>query len=158
MSHHRKLRGISLLALTLAMPAVAETTPAATPADCEMQFTGLDADTSGTLTEAEAPQVYARARIDSMPIADTGVTREEFLAGCTGNKYSHDAPEAGAPFEGANSFTEGQAQDRATAWGVTAVSALTKDDKGIWRGTGTMEGKSVAVAIDYKGNVVTSAQ
>ena len=36
------------------------------------------------------------------------------------------------------------------------VSALTKDDQGIWRGTATKDGKHVKVAVDYKGNVVAN--
>ena len=33
---------------------------------------------------------------------------------------------------------------------------MTKDQKGIWRGTATKDGKNVNVAVDYKGNVVSS--
>ncbi len=182
MLHHRKLMGVSLLALALAVPGVAQETAPTTPApettqapdagaattpspapaveaaDCDGQFTALDTDGSSTLSEAEAPQVFARSRVDDMTIAETGYTRDEFLAACAADDYARAEPEVGAPFEGANSFTEGQAQDRAVAWGVTDVSALTKDDQGIWRGTGMVDGANVAVAIDYKGNVVTTAQ
>ena len=35
---------------------------------------------------------------------------------------------------------------------------MKKDDDGIWRGTGTQGGKTVQIAVDYKGNVVTTAQ
>ena len=56
--------------------------------------------------------------------------------------------------EGANSFTEGQASDRIIAAGMMAPTALVKDDKGIWRGTAMKDGKSVNVAVDFKGNVV----
>jgi putative membrane protein len=62
--------------------------------------------------------------------------------------------DAGAPLKGANSFTEGQAKDRAASHGFTNVSALTKDGDGIWRGTAQMDGKAVNLAVDYKGNVV----
>lgn len=55
--------------------------------------------------------------------------------------------------EGANSFTEGQAQERITKAGFSDVSALTKDDAGLWTGTAKHNGKSVKVALDYKGNV-----
>jgi putative membrane protein len=34
------------------------------------------------------------------------------------------------------------------------VSKLIKDDKGIWRGQATKDGKSTAVSLDYQGNVV----
>ena len=62
----------------------------------------------------------------------------------------------GAPVAGANSFTEGQAKSRIEARGFTNVGALTKDDKGIWRGTAMKEGKSVQVSLDFQGNVVTN--
>ena len=61
----------------------------------------------------------------------------------------------GAPLEGANSFTENQAKDRVVAAGFSNVSALTKDEKGIWRGTAVKDGKTVNIAVDYKGNVVS---
>jgi putative membrane protein len=35
---------------------------------------------------------------------------------------------------------------------------LTKDDKGIWRGTANKDGKQTAVALDFQGNVVAGAQ
>lgn len=62
--------------------------------------------------------------------------------------------DAGAPLEGANSFTEAQAKQRAADAGYTAVSTLVKDDRGVWRGTAMKAGKSASIAVDYKGNVV----
>ena len=79
-----------------------------------------------------------------------------FLENCKAGYFSTAAVEAGAPFEGANSFTEGQAQDRILAAGFSNVSSLAKDDKGVWRGTAQANGKSVNVAVDYKGNVVSN--
>ena len=67
-----------------------------------------------------------------------------------------DAPAQG-PVKGANSFTEGQARDRALAWGATNLSSLAKDPDGIWRGTATWDGKPGQIAVDYKGNVVFKA-
>ncbi len=64
------------------------------------------------------------------------------------------APEAGAPFEGANSFTEDQARDLVAAAGYSDVSSLARDDKGIWRGTAKSTSGDVSIAVDYKGNVV----
>lgn len=61
---------------------------------------------------------------------------------------------AGAPAAGANSFTEGQAKSRIEAAGYTAVSGLTKDKDGVWRGKGTKGGKAQDVSLDYQGNVV----
>lgn len=140
-----------------ATPAQPMTPPAAaTTADCEAQFASRDTDGNGALSETEAPSLYAQARIDGKVIADTGVTKEDFLATCDADGYARTAPEAGAPFEGANSFTENQARDRAIAWGLTDVAEMTKDDKGIWRSSGMLDGASVDVAVDYKGNIVTT--
>ena len=66
-------------------------------------------------------------------------------------------PEAGAPFPGANSYTEAQARGHIEKVGLTAVTGLKKDSDGIWRATAMKAGKSVNVALDFKGNVVASA-
>ena len=58
-----------------------------------------------------------------------------------------------APIKGSNSFTESQAKARIFAAGYTDVSALTKDDQGVWRGKAMKAGNSVDVALDYQGNV-----
>lgn len=71
--------------------------------------------------------------------------------------FNWKALRPGAPLKGSNSFTEGQAKDRAIAWGATGVTGLTKDADGIWRGTSTMDGKPSNVAVDFKGNVVFTA-
>lgn len=142
-----------------ATPPADATAPAAAPMapmDCEAQFTALDTDANGFLSETEAPQAYAWGRVGDMTVDAKGYDHDAFVKLCSTNTYAHKTPEEGAPFEGANSFTEGQAQDRALAWGVAGVSALTKDDKGVWRGTGMVDGAAVSVAIDYKGNVVTA--
>lgn len=60
-----------------------------------------------------------------------------------------------APVEGANSFTEGQAQDRLVQGGYTNISALTKNEQGQWYGTATKGGISHKVLVDYQGNVTT---
>ncbi len=59
----------------------------------------------------------------------------------------------GAPAAGANSFTEGQAKARIEARGYANVSGLAKDTNGFWRGKAMKDGKSVAVTLDYQGNV-----
>src|ERR1700748_82408 len=53
------------------------------------------------------------------------------------------------PVAGANSFTEGQAKSRIESQGFTNVSALTKDDQGIWRGNATKDGRNVIVSLDF---------
>ncbi|UVC09838.1 PepSY domain-containing protein [Rhizobium sp. TH2] len=66
-----------------------------------------------------------------------------------------DSKNATAPVEGANSFTESQAQERIVEAGFTDVSALKLDDKGVWRGTAMKGGKSMPVGLDYQGNIVS---
>ncbi len=68
---------------------------------------------------------------------------------------SAETPQQGAPFPGANSFTEGQARSRMESAGFASVSGLKLDNQGIWRATASKNGKSVNVALDYKGNVVS---
>ena len=67
-----------------------------------------------------------------------------------------DSTNTTAPVEGANSFTEDQAKGRITEAGYVGVTGLTLDDKGVWRGTATRDGKSVNVALDYQGNIVAN--
>lgn len=67
-----------------------------------------------------------------------------------GGIYDPVTIDSGAPLKGANSFTEAQAKDRAIAAGYTDVTGLAKDSNGIWRG------KSVNIAIDFKGNIVSN--
>jgi putative membrane protein len=62
----------------------------------------------------------------------------------------------GGPRNGANSFTEAQARGHIQNAGFTHVSALTKGDDGIWRGTARKRGRTVKVGLDYKGNVSTN--
>ncbi len=66
-----------------------------------------------------------------------------------------ETPNAAAPVEGANSFTEEQARERIEAAGFTGVADLKLDDQGIWQATAMKDGKSMPVAMDYQGNVVS---
>ena len=65
-----------------------------------------------------------------------------------------DSNTTAAPVAGANSFTKSQATELLTTRGFTAVTGLAKDDKSVWRGTAVRDGKLLAVAVDYPGNVV----
>lgn len=58
-----------------------------------------------------------------------------------------------APLPGANSFTEGQAKSRLEQNGYSNVSALKKDDNGVWKGSATHSGAKVNVSVDYRGNI-----
>lgn len=55
--------------------------------------------------------------------------------------------------KGRNSFTEAQAKGRIAKAGYTDVSALAKNENGVWQGTAMKAGAKVNVALDYKGNV-----
>ena len=69
-----------------------------------------------------------------------------------------DNPQSASLVPGANSFTEAQAQDRIKNAGFADVSGLAKDDKGIWRGKATKDGKAVSVGLDYQGNVASTTE
>jgi hypothetical protein len=59
-----------------------------------------------------------------------------------------------APIAGANSFTESQAKSHIEAGGYSNVTGLKKDDNGVWRGKAMKDGKSLAVSVDFQGNVI----
>ena len=61
--------------------------------------------------------------------------------------------EPGAPFAGANSFTEGQALSRLAEMGYVNPMDLRQGEDGIWRGKAQKEGQTVDVAVDFQGNV-----
>lgn len=65
------------------------------------------------------------------------------------------ATDGSTPAEGANSFTEAQAKERIEAAGYTGVADLKLDDKGVWQAAAMKDGKSMPVALDYQGNVVS---
>jgi hypothetical protein len=146
---------VALAAMGLAAPAWA-----ATDAECQDMWKKADANSDGVLSDREAIRYVALMRIGNRTVATEGrITQAEFMDACKADTYAPRKADEGAPFKGANSFTEGQAKDRAIAHGsVDSVSDLKKDDDGIWRGTASQGGKSVQIAVDYKGNVVTTVQ
>ena len=66
---------------------------------------------------------------------------------------SPNANNPAAPVAGANSFTEGQAKSKIEEAGYTNVTALKKDDNGVWRGKASKGGASTDVSLDFQGNV-----
>ena len=127
---------------------------AMTEAECNAAWTQADVNKDGVLSEAAGSRYYAALRVAQKPVADGKLTQADFLAHCKAGLFNTSTAEEGAPLKGANSFTEGQAHDRAMAAGFKSVSALKKDDNGVWRGTAMDGTKSVNIAIDFKGNVV----
>jgi hypothetical protein len=144
----------TLVAMGLTPPSLA-----ATDAECQDLWKKADTNSDGVLSDRESVRYVALMRVGNRTTATEGrITQSEFMDACKADVYAARKPDEGAPPKGANSFTEGQAKDRAIAHGVDSVADLKKDDDGIWRGTGTQGGKSVQIAVDYKGNVVTTAQ
>ncbi len=62
-----------------------------------------------------------------------------------------DKGPAPMPSSGATSFTETEARTRLTAHGYSDISGLAEDSQSIWRATAMMGGKTVKVALDYRG-------
>lgn len=137
--------GIALLAAPQAF--------AMTEAECNAAWTKADTNNDGTVTETESGRYFAAHRVANKPLADGKLTKAAFLENCKADMYMTKM-DAGAPLAGANSFTEAQAKDRVVAAGFSKVSALQKDDKGVWRGTASDATKTTDVAVDFKGNVV----
>ena len=148
---------IRLLTLALTITAMAPAHAATTEEDCAALWASADANGDGTLDANESARYVAALRVAEQPAPDGGViTQARFQEYCGEGYFDVAAAEPGAPFEGANSFTEGQARDRVLAAGYTNVSALVQDDAGIWRGTAETGGKTTNVAVDFKGNVVAT--
>jgi hypothetical protein len=136
--------------LFLSGPAVAMT-----GSECATMWKQADANSDGVLNGAEADRYMAMMRVaNKTMIADGTMTETIFQENCKMDIFKAASVDEGAPLEGANSFTEAQAKDRVMANGMAIPGAMTKDDQGIWRGTAMKDGKSVNVAVDYKGNVV----
>jgi hypothetical protein len=119
------------IAVVAALAAMSLAVPslAATDAECQDLWKRADANGDGLLSDNESPRYVALMRVGNRTMATEGrITQSEFM------------------------------EDRAIGHGVESVTDLKKDDDGIWRGTGTQNGKTVQIAVDYKGNVVTTAQ
>ena len=93
----------------------------------------------------QAPAAETTAPVVTQPQPSTATTKSP-------------APAAGTLVPGANSFTEAQAKERIMKAGYTSVVGLKKDDQGIWHGTGTKNGKTNTVGLDFKGNIVEMKQ
>ncbi len=147
---------LALVAGVFAALAFPTLSSAMTDAECTAAWTKADVNGDGAITAPEGARYMASLRVAERPVVDGKLARAAFLEHCKAGRFNAIKAEAGAPLPGSNSFTETQATDRALAAGLTTVSALKKDDKGVWRGTAADGSKTVNVAIDFKGNVVTN--
>ena len=124
-------------------------TSAMTDDECTKMWKQADVNNDGLLSGVEAGRYAAWMRVkDKSVLADSTISKAQFLENCKSDVFTTAAVDAGAPLEGANSFTEGQAQDRVLAAGYSDVSAVMKDDKGIWRGSAKKGSKPIKVAVD----------
>jgi len=121
------LTTIALLTLLGAAPALAQTTVTGKPAEG-----GANSATSGGQEAVTRPNTDSK---DANKPVSTGALANVKLE------------------KGANSFTEGEARSRLERSGLKDVKDLKKDDQGIWRGTAMLDGKSVGVGLDFKGNM-----
>jgi hypothetical protein len=151
----KKMFALAVVAACMAgVPAFA-----ATDAECQDMWRKADANSDGSVSGNEAIRYISFMRVAGMTVATEGtITQAEFMNACRAEAYKPRQADAGAPLKGSNSFTEAQARDRIIAQGMDNVTGLAKDGDGIWRGIAQQAGKSVEVAVDYKGNVVTANQ
>ena len=151
-------RTISLFAVAAIGVAMAAPAWAATDAECQDMWKKADTNGDGVLSDRESMRYVALMRVGNRTVATEGrITQAEFMDAGKADIYAPRKAEEGAPLKGANSFTEGQAKDRALSHGLSSVADLKKDGDGIWRGSAMQDGKSVQIAVDYKGNVVPQA-
>lgn len=154
-NHMKKTFGFALLAAAACLP-ISSTSFAMTDAECTTAWTTADANKDGGVTIDEGARYHAAIRVGDKSIADGKLSQADFTAHCKAGLFDVRANDTGAPLKWANSFTEAQAHDRATAYGLSSVAGLKKDADGIWRGTAQKDGKPVSVGIDYKRNVVAN--
>lgn len=150
-------RSTLLKAFTLAIvaaPLLSGAVSARSASDCLATWNTAAGETATMLPADKGARFYAALRVSGKPVEDGKLDKAAFIADCEAGLFDAKSVDAGAPLKGANSFTESQAKDRAVWYGYAEVSKLEKDADGIWRGTGTLAGKSMKVAIDFKGNVV----
>src|SRR5689334_6393072 len=110
------LAGLTLLGLAGSLSI----SQAATNEECTAMWTQADTNRDGQLSGGEADRYSAWLRIANKTVPEDGViTQTMFMEECTGDVFLSAAAEEGAPFKGANSFTENQARDRIIAAGFT---------------------------------------
>lgn len=142
---------VSLLTLSSSMAF------ALTEMECADLFRKSEVNGDGVVADAEATRFLAALRLWTVPApADGKLDYAAFVQQCRNDVFKEAINDPGAPLKGANSFTEAQAKDHAAARGFVAISELKKDDAGVWRGTARLDGKEFSLAVDYKGNVVST--
>ena len=123
--------------------------------DCAAAWDAADENKDGFLTADEGARYHAAVGMGDKSLIDGKLPQSAFMAHCKAGLFDQGQSSAGAPFKGANSFTEGEARNRGLSRGYRNVSPLTMNADGIWRGTAELNGVKVDVTVDYKGNVTS---
>lgn len=129
---------LALAASLMATTAIAQTTTPSTTTTPPTMGTPPAASATGT------------------PPGTGMVDRNTGTAAASGNRnqaVTTTAANAPQPAKGANSFTAGEARRRLQKEGFTQVTALKKDQDGVWRGEAMKAGAKAMVWLDYKGNI-----
>lgn len=129
-----------------------------TEEECRARWRTADVDGNGALEASIDNPDYVKALNVTKPMS-----RDEFLKRCTGGAFAA-LPKPNNPAEnkdlGKGDITPGpplakeDAQKKLKAVGYGDVTDLKLDDKGVWRGTGTVNGKQTPVAVDPQGDVL----
>lgn len=113
-----------------------------------------------TTTSAPSPSGMATtpapsSQMNVAPMNHDNQTRSGVAAasGDDNQAVATTSANAATPAHGRNSFTSGEARRRLQAHGFSNVSALKKDQSGVWRGMAQKDGQPVRVWLDYKGSV-----
>ncbi len=148
------------LAMTLGVSALAACNQSATEQRADNIEANAEAHADNLEEAADNSSDAKEDRLENQAdmVRDQGDAKADVARGETISNApvkSPDVERTKSAADGANSFTEGQARDRIGNAGFTDVTQLAKDDDGVWRGKAKRGGKSVNVALDYKGNVTS---
>ncbi len=150
-----------LIASTLAIglgaagTVFAQTTPTTTsPPERMTGSSTMNNPATATTPVPGSPAAMGTPGTTSATTPALGAPGPNAPSGAPANAAHSDATTPGAPVPGANSFTEGEARSRMQDHGFAQVADLKLDNQGIWRAKATKDGKDVAVALDFKGNVI----
>lgn len=139
-----RTRTYALTAAALLMTALAACSkPAETPAAVAADATAVAADTTAVTADTAAAVAAPGGAVSPLP-----ANGNEAI-----NADANTADASKSP--GSNSFTEMQARGQIENAGYTNVTGLTKTTDGMWTGKAMKSGKSVNVAVDFKGAVST---
>jgi len=112
------------------------------------------AEKAADATASEAAAVTADASAAGADAAGGAAAPGGAISPPASNAAVDTSADADAPTTPAsNSFTEGQARDHIQNAGYTDVSSLTKTADGMWSAKAKKDGKTVDVALDFKGAV-----